>query len=331
MELQASVLGTRLARFVKTQQNILFQETVFWCDSTAVLAWIKSTDKLKVNVANRVREIQNNCSSDSWHHISGKINPADQVSRGIDPEELPKLWLTPPPFLFEPKDSWNSILSAEKTNVTTMQQPVKAVIDVERFSKWTKLLKATAQVFHFLSILKTTKKRALDCTDIEKSRSHILQASQQNSFGTSINLLKQKKSLPAKDKLLQFSPFLRDNTLRVGGRTKRSTLDYNTEHPIILNAKEFITRLFLVKWHEICMHFGSEYVKNYVQQNFYVLCLRDALKSITYKCFDCRRFKGQGLKPPMADLPEIRFQQNKSPVVFTNVGIDYIGPFTIIQ
>ena len=253
------------------------------------------------------------------------------MSRGIDPDELPKLWLTPPSFLFEPKDSWNNILSEEKTNVTTIQQTVKPVIDVERFSKWTKLLKATAQVFRFLSILKTKKKRALNCTDIEKSRNHLLQASQQNSFGTSINLLKQKKSLPAKDKLLQFSPFFRDNTLRVGGRTKRSTLGYNTKHPMILNAKEFITRLFLVKCHEVCMHFGTEYVKNYVQQNFYVLGLRDALRSITYNCFDCRRFKGQGLQPPMADLPEIRFPQNESPVVFTNVGIDYVGPFTVIQ
>ena len=84
MELQAAVLGTRLARFVKSHQNILFKETVFWCDSTAVLAWIKSSDKLKVYVSNRVREIQENSSSDSWYHISGKNNPADHVSRGID-------------------------------------------------------------------------------------------------------------------------------------------------------------------------------------------------------------------------------------------------------
>ena len=56
-------------------------------------------------MAKWVREFQNNFSSDSWHHISGKNNPADHVSRGIDPDELPKLWLTPPSFLFEPKDT----------------------------------------------------------------------------------------------------------------------------------------------------------------------------------------------------------------------------------
>ena len=220
MELQAAVLGTRLARFIKTHQKILFKETAFWCDSTAVLAWIKSTDKLKAYVSNLLREIHDTSSSDSWYHISGKNNPADHVSRGIDSDELPKLWLTPPSFLFEPKDSWNKILSAEKINVTTIQQPVKAIIDVDRFSKWTKLLKATAQVFRFLDIIRTKQKRPLKSLDIEKSRNHLLKASQQNSFGTSICLLNQKKSLPTKDKLLQFSPFLQDNILRVGGRTK---------------------------------------------------------------------------------------------------------------
>ena len=98
MELQAAVLGTRLARFIKTHQNILFKETGLWCDSTAVLAWIRGTDELKVYVSNRVREIQDNSSCDSWYHISGKNNPADHVSRGMDPDELAKLWLTPPSF-----------------------------------------------------------------------------------------------------------------------------------------------------------------------------------------------------------------------------------------
>ena len=79
------------------------------------------------------------------------------------------------------------------------------------------------------------------------------------------------------------------------------------------------------------MYFVNEYVTNYVQQNFYVLGPCDALRSITYKCFDCRRFKDQVLQPQIADLLNFTFQQNKSPVVFTNVGIDHIGPFTVIQ
>ena len=33
----------------------------------------------------------------------------------------------------------------------------------------------------------------------------------------------------------------------------------------------------------------------------------------------------------MADLPDIRFQDTQSPVIFTNVGVDYLGPFAIVH
>ena len=62
-----------------------------------------------------------------------------------------------------------------------------------------------------------------------------------------------------------------------------------------------------------------------------VFGLRDSLRSISHKCFECRRFKGQGLQPPMADLPDARFPEKESHVTFTNVGLDYIGPFVVIQ
>ena len=331
LELQAAVLGTRLAHFIKKHHTIEFKDTTFWCDSMAVLAWIKNSEKLKVFVGNRVSEIQSQSPTSSWRHISGKCNPADHVSRGILPADIKEHWLSPPAFLFKPKESWSTFLNTEKTNTTMARQTIQPVVAAKNFSKWTKLLKATAQVFRFIEILRTKSKRALNINDVENARNHLFQVSQQNSFGPSIALLNKNKNLPSKDKLLPLSPFLKDNILRVGGRTKRSTLGYNTKHPIVLNAKESIARLFLEKCHEICMHFGREYVKNFVQQSYYVFGLRDSLRSISYKCFECRRFKGQGLQPPMADLPDARFPENESPVTFTNVGLDYIGPFTVIQ
>ncbi|XP_075262581.1 uncharacterized protein LOC142354213 [Convolutriloba macropyga] len=33
----------------------------------------------------------------------------------------------------------------------------------------------------------------------------------------------------------------------------------------------------------------------------------------------------------MADLPDIRFQETRSPVIFTNVGVDYLGPFAVVH
>ncbi|XP_075243709.1 uncharacterized protein LOC142337726 [Convolutriloba macropyga] len=80
LELQAAVLGTRLAHFIKKHHTIEFKDTTFWCDSMAVLAWIKNSEKLIVFVGNRVSEIQSQSPTSSWRHISGKSNPADNVS-----------------------------------------------------------------------------------------------------------------------------------------------------------------------------------------------------------------------------------------------------------
>ena len=220
-------------------------------------------------------------------HLHQPSNPAVHVSRGILPADIKEHWLSPPAFLFKPKESWSTFLNTEKANTTMARQTIQPVVAAKNFSKWTKLLKATAQVFRFIEILRTKSKRAFNINDVENARNHLIQVSQQNSFGPSIALLNKNKNLPSKDKLLPLSPFLKDNILRVGGRTKRSTLGYNTKHPIVLNAKESIARLFLEKCHEICMHFGTEYVKNIVQQSYYVFGLRDSLRSISYKCFEC--------------------------------------------
>ena len=68
-----------------------------------------------------------------------------------------------------------------------------------------------------------------------------------------------------------------------------------------------------------------------MQQRCHILGIRLFLRSLAFKCFDCRRFRAQGLQPPMTDLPDIRFQETQSPVIFTNVCVDYLGPFAVVH
>ena len=53
LELQAAVLGCQLMQFVSKQLTIPVTSKLFLSDSEAVLAWIKSKDKLKTFFANR--------------------------------------------------------------------------------------------------------------------------------------------------------------------------------------------------------------------------------------------------------------------------------------
>ncbi|GBN66637.1 hypothetical protein AVEN_209378-1 [Araneus ventricosus] len=88
LELCATVLLAKLAQKTITSMKISFHSTVLWTDSTNVLAWIqKDPSVLKPFVRNRVSAIQNLTEVSAWKHVPSKENPADIISRGIDPEK----------------------------------------------------------------------------------------------------------------------------------------------------------------------------------------------------------------------------------------------------
>ncbi|GFT51073.1 integrase catalytic domain-containing protein [Trichonephila clavipes] len=67
-----------------------------------VLAWLrKEPMDLKTFVQNRVAKIQELYPNQLWRHVPSDQNPADLVSRGVDPEKLlqQNLWFNGPTFL----------------------------------------------------------------------------------------------------------------------------------------------------------------------------------------------------------------------------------------
>ena len=91
LELQAAVLGCCLWQFVTKQLSVPIKETIFWSDSTAVLGWINSKEKLKTFIANHFQETRTLTGTSCWRHIIGKIIPADHISRGVLPEDVNSL------------------------------------------------------------------------------------------------------------------------------------------------------------------------------------------------------------------------------------------------
>ena len=145
---------------------------------------------------------------------------------------------------------------------------------------------------------------------------------QQEQFPEEITALQTGKELPKCSKLLQIDPFLDGNgLLRAKGRISKSHLDYETKHPILLHWKHHAVELFLRNEHLRYYHEGTEYVRNQVQSNYWILGIRNALRSIKAKCVTCRKGNVQTLKPQMAELPEERLVASHP---FTNVGVDYL-------
>ncbi|XP_062710702.1 uncharacterized protein LOC134288828 [Aedes albopictus] len=81
LELCGALLAAEL--YLKVSQSLeLPGPAFFWVDSMTVLSWLKAAPSTWTTfVANRVSKIQHATQNCSWHHIPGKENPADLLSR----------------------------------------------------------------------------------------------------------------------------------------------------------------------------------------------------------------------------------------------------------
>ena len=89
LELQAVLLASRLKK-KKFLKGLTFKVTdiFMWTDSTTVLQWLNSCNKLPVFVGNRTGEILESTTTDKWHHILSGDNLADTGIREISSEDL---------------------------------------------------------------------------------------------------------------------------------------------------------------------------------------------------------------------------------------------------
>ena len=104
-------------------------------------------------------------------------------------------------------------------------------------------------------------------------------------------------------------------------------IDFDTKHPIVLDARHNFVKLFLRHTHLKNHHQGIDYLRSKVQDRYAILKLRSTLRSIKSNCVLCRKFRAATMQPIMADLPKERLAYQSPP--FTNTGVDYFGPFYV--
>ncbi|XP_075259131.1 uncharacterized protein LOC142350984 [Convolutriloba macropyga] len=279
---------------------------------------------------------------DNWTRIPGKLNPADHGTRGLNPSDIPKLWLQPPDFLSTPQDSW---IFAEDSDphicATQATQPQTPVIEVEKFSTWSPLLNSTRMVFQairrFKAKLRTRRQNESPgisntdsfASDENGARNYLIKKSQNEFFSGTICTLLKGSNLEKGDKLMPFTHILDYiGLLRAGGRLNKVPLTYSAKHPLVLHSRSKIARLLIEKAHHDCGHQGVEHEKAHLQQTFLMIGLRKVLRSLVKYCFICRQWRADNVRLKMADLPEFRFPANKQ-YPFVNTGMDMFGPFYI--
>lgn len=106
LELCGSLLLAKLANSVVQALTIPLNKQYYWCYSTIVLAWIYGEPHIrKTFVANRLTEIHQLTLREQWCHVKSEHNPADVISRGINPSQLRdlRLWWQGPEWLQQPE------------------------------------------------------------------------------------------------------------------------------------------------------------------------------------------------------------------------------------
>ena len=213
-------------------------------------------------IANRLTKIHENSNPDNWRHFPGNMNHADHGTRGLNPSDIPKLWLQPLDFLSKPQDSW--IFSEDRdphicaTQATQLQTPV---VENEKFSTWSRLLNFTRMVFQAIRRFKAKvrtrrQKESLEtsntdifASDEKRARNYFIKMSQNELFSGTISALLNGDSLEKGDKLMPLTLFLDDDgLLRVGGRLNKAPPTCSAKHPLVLRSKNKIARLLIENW-----------------------------------------------------------------------------------
>ncbi|XP_065091881.1 uncharacterized protein LOC135712752 [Ochlerotatus camptorhynchus] len=103
LELQACVLGTRLAKYIIDGHSYSIKKRVFWSDSSAALSWIGADPhKYSPYIAYRVSEILEATDRTEWRWVASKDNPADEATKwGAGPYfNSNSIWYSGPEFLY---------------------------------------------------------------------------------------------------------------------------------------------------------------------------------------------------------------------------------------
>ena len=333
LELQAAVLGVRLAKTVGDNLNRKVERRFFWTDSSCTRNWIRSPSPYyKPFVSHRIGEIQALTDQSEWRFVPGELNPSDAATRSsLGPSGLiPASWFDGPGFLLDNEEKWPRdvpwLLPPEEIRPshsfrTGVQQPSET---------------SSAQVMQlcrrpdvdeaFWRDVEFDPANLVSYTEVAGRLLELVRKCQAEAFPAELEVLRcPGEEVSKRSPLIPFSPVLDPaGVIRVGGRVGLAALPYDRRHPVLLPSRHPFSSKIVAAFHRRLNHVGTDFVLSHVRQHFWIVRGRELVKKIRRQCPDCVRELSKPAVQRMGDLPEARLAVHSPPFTFT--AVDYFGP-----
>ena len=148
----------------------------------------------------------------------------------------------------------------------SLDRGIDKIMDIDRYSNITKLLRVTAYVIRFVDTLKKRKRREshgnlsneLTADELNNSETLWIKSVQAKAFVDELSFLNRKnfKCTPP-IRVAQFGLFLNDDqTIRCKGRISNAPLPTSSKSPILLPAKHAFVKLLIKQTHDRVKHSG---------------------------------------------------------------------------
>jgi hypothetical protein len=317
----------------------------------------------------RVSLILKRIPKDRWFHVRTNENPADCASRGLRPACLLEhdLWWHGPEFLKDIDLSEDKLTKVKGSKIKTNLSN-KEIVDVnqaeegqiatvvsadesredqnvalvgtsneenevelnddvlvrlmQRVSCFFRLIVLVVWIMRFIKYLKNKRKflKGISKEEYNEALFSLVRYDQKLSFGTNIKKLESgvlKRLNPKYDEY---------GVLRADGRLKNSNLPEAEKSPMILSNKGLLATLIVLWAHKLCMHGGATLTLANVRKLFWIVKGGSLVRKVVHSCVICKRYSMQKTGQIMGLLPWSRVNRCRP---FTNVGVDYAGPFTL--
>ena len=195
--------------------------------------------------------------------------------------------------------------------------PVLPIIDLTRFSSFTRAIRVMTKVIEFCQSPANPfeklirQEQLLHCTSI-------------HAF---LNNPRVRVNVEVKTTVRQLSLYLENDTIRSKGRINNSELPLDAITPYFLPNKSYLVDLLIMHIHTSHNHIGLSQTLSLYRQRCWTPKIRSRIKYLLLRCVTCHRVKGRTLSQPLPPpLPAERVQWVPP---FNHVGVDHTGSYVI--